>query len=288
MVKLLDSDITTREVLEWQGLHLFHCQISSCSQKLRIFLALKGIDWESHPVELRTGENFQPYFLGINPRGLLPVLVHNGAVHIESNDIIEYLEATFPEPPLIPAGFEDRVHELLQMENDLHLDLRTITFRFVFVEQQGLAKDPKLLDQYKMDDGKVNGIPDPRKSVEIAFWEQANSEEGITDESVRAAVANFRIALFELDEKLTSDKYVVGDQLSVVDIAWFIYCSRIEFAGYPLTGWHPNVSRWYTRLKARDEFAREVSPAPQLLHEVHRLQAKQAEEERSFQDIIGE
>ena len=173
------------------------------------------------------------------------------------------------------------------MENDLHLDLRTITFRFVFVEQEGLAKDPKLLDQYRIDGGKVNGVADSRKSVEIAFWEQANSEEGITDESVRAAVANFRTALFELDEKLTSDKYIVGNQLSVVDIAWFIYCSRIEFAGYPLTDWHPNVSRWYTRLKAREEFAREVSPAPQLLHEVHHLQAKQAEEERSFRDIIG-
>ena len=95
MVKLLDSDIATREVLEWQGLHLFHCQISSCSQKLRIFLALKGIDWESHPVELRTGENFQPYFLGINPRGLLPVLVLNGAVHIESTILLSIWKLLF-------------------------------------------------------------------------------------------------------------------------------------------------------------------------------------------------
>ena len=155
------------------------------------------------------------------------------------------------------------------------------------VRDEGLAKDPKLLDQYKTDDGMVNGAPDSRKSVEIAFWEQANSEQGITDESVRAAVANFRTALYELDEKLTSGKYIVGNQLSVVDIAWFIYCSRIEFAGYPLSDWHPNVSRWYTRLRAREEFAREVSPPPQLLHEVHHLQASQAAEDRSFRDIVG-
>ena len=37
----------------------------------------------------------QPWFLGINPRGLVPVLVHDGAVHIESNDIIQYLDKKY-------------------------------------------------------------------------------------------------------------------------------------------------------------------------------------------------
>ena len=74
----------------------------------------------------------QPWFLGINPRGLVPVLVHDGAVHIESNDIIQYLEQKFPTPRLIPAGHETEVAALLKHEDDLHLDLRTLSFRFVF------------------------------------------------------------------------------------------------------------------------------------------------------------
>ncbi len=98
MVQLLDNDIKTREVLDWKGVHVLHFMGSSCSQKLRIFLNLKGIKWESHLVDLFSNENFQPWFLGINPRGLVPVLVHNGAVHIESNDIIQYLEERFPAP----------------------------------------------------------------------------------------------------------------------------------------------------------------------------------------------
>ena len=68
MVQLVDSDIKTREVLAWKGVHVLHFMGSSCSQKLRIFLNLKGIKWESHLVELRTNENFRPWFLGINPR----------------------------------------------------------------------------------------------------------------------------------------------------------------------------------------------------------------------------
>ena len=104
MVQLIDSDIKTREVLDWKGVHVLHFMGSSCSQKLRVFLNLKGIPWESHHVDLIANENFRPWFLGINPRGLVPVLVHDGTVHIESNDIIAYLEKTFPQPPLVPEG----------------------------------------------------------------------------------------------------------------------------------------------------------------------------------------
>ena len=96
MVQLLDSDIKTREVLDWKGVHLIHYMGSSCSQKVRIFLNLKGIDWQSHTIDLLANENVEPWFLGINPRGLAPVLIHNGAVHIESNDIIQYLEKYSP------------------------------------------------------------------------------------------------------------------------------------------------------------------------------------------------
>src|ERR1700757_1532423 len=132
MVQLLDSDIKTREVLEWKGLHVLHFMGSSCSQKLRVYLNLKGIHWESHHIDLPANENFRPWFLGINPRGLVPVLVHDGTVHIESNDIITHLEKAFPIPPLIPPGHEDSVAKLLKHEDDLHLDLRTLSFRFVF------------------------------------------------------------------------------------------------------------------------------------------------------------
>ena len=51
MVQLVDADIKTREVLAWQGVHVFHFFLSSCSQKLRIFLNLKGVDWQPHPIE---------------------------------------------------------------------------------------------------------------------------------------------------------------------------------------------------------------------------------------------
>ena len=67
MVKLANEDIKTRDVLDWEGLHVFHFPFSSCSQKLRIFLNLKGVKWKSHLVDLMGNENLTEHFLGINP-----------------------------------------------------------------------------------------------------------------------------------------------------------------------------------------------------------------------------
>ena len=130
MVKLYSKDIKTKEVTEWKGLHLFHFSSSSCSQKARIVLNLKGVDWVSHPINLLKAENYSQWYLGINPRGLLPALIHDGDVHIESNDIVSYLDDRFETPKLIPAQQRESVLEQLNAENDLHLDLRTLTFGF--------------------------------------------------------------------------------------------------------------------------------------------------------------
>lgn len=54
--------------------------------------------------------------MGINPRGLLPVLVDDGSVTIESTDILEHIEARFPEPTLIPTDKSAESHEFLEAE----------------------------------------------------------------------------------------------------------------------------------------------------------------------------
>ena len=104
MVQLTDAEVTTWEVRGWRGVHLLHWHTSSCSEKMRIVLALKGVEWTGHLVNLATAENTTAWFQGINPRGLVPVLVLDGEVHIESNDILQLLEERYPEPELIPKG----------------------------------------------------------------------------------------------------------------------------------------------------------------------------------------
>ena len=204
MPQIDEKEIRTREVLSWKGLHLLHFAGSSCSQKTRIFLNLKGIEWVSHPVNLAAQKNYTPWFLGINPRGLVPVLVHDGRVIIESNDILDYLERTFPEPALIPAEAHEQILTLLREEDDLHLDLRALTMRFVFPEFL-VRKRSSALSTYARDEGAINGQPDPQKEIEIRFWKEM-AEHGITDAQATAAARNFRRHL----EQLAHEGAVLG------------------------------------------------------------------------------
>jgi glutathione S-transferase len=257
MVQLVDADIKTREVLTWKGVHVLHFVGSSCSQKLRIFLNLKGIPWQSHPIDLPGNENFRPWFLGINPRGLVPVLVHDGAVHIESNDILQYLEKKFPSPQLIPQGHENEVAALLTHEDDLHLDLRTLSFRFVFAPP-GPPKPAEALASYAANGtGTVQGAKDRDKEIQIEFW-QCAAKEGFTDERARASAQKFRAEFDALDRRLAKSPYMMGENLSVLDIAWFIYAFRLSLAGYPFARLHPHVAAWEEKLRARPELAKEI------------------------------
>ena len=260
-MQLRDEDIKTREVLDWQGIHLIHFFGSSCSQKARIFLNLKGIKWNSHHLNLAKHENYQPWFLGINPRGLVPVLVHDGAVHIESNDILTYLDDTFTHNQLIPKDNREQLISSLIEEDDLHLDIRTLTMRFVFPKFLA-QKKPKDIEAYETDEGTVAGERDPHKDVELKFWKDY-AQQGITDTQAQTAAHNFKTVLDRFDSQLKNSTYLTGEQITLLDIAWFIYVHRLTAATYPINEMHPNVYQWFLGLLAKPEFAKEVAtPTP--------------------------
>jgi maleylpyruvate isomerase len=82
---------------------------SGTSHRLRIALNLKGLDYETLPVNLRTGEHKAEPYLGLNPQGLVPALeTDDDGVLTQSPAIIEYLEERYPDPPLLPKALGDR------------------------------------------------------------------------------------------------------------------------------------------------------------------------------------
>ena len=83
-------------------LELHHNNVSVCAQKVRIVLAEKDVPWTSRHLSLAKGEHLTPEFKALNPRGVVPVLVHDGHVIVESSVICAYLDEVFPKPPLCP------------------------------------------------------------------------------------------------------------------------------------------------------------------------------------------
>ena len=85
-------------------LELYHNDMSTCSKKVRLVLAEKGLEWTPHDMDLRAGETrTDEYIRNINPNGVVPVLIVDGVPLIESTVIMEYLDDAYKEPRLRPA-----------------------------------------------------------------------------------------------------------------------------------------------------------------------------------------
>ena len=83
---------------------------SSAAFRLRIALNFKGVAYEPIAVSLPKMEHREPGYAVVNPQRLVPALVDGPLTLIQSVAVMEYLDETYPEPPLLPAGLTDRAY----------------------------------------------------------------------------------------------------------------------------------------------------------------------------------
>jgi maleylacetoacetate isomerase/maleylpyruvate isomerase len=82
---------------------------SMAAYRVRVALALKGLQAREIAIDLDAGGQFAPEFLAVNPEGAVPALVEPGRAPItQSMAILEYLEERYPDPPLLPADLHGR------------------------------------------------------------------------------------------------------------------------------------------------------------------------------------
>ena len=100
-------------------LRLFSYWRSSASHRVRIVLQLKGLDYEYVPVHLVAGggEQYSAAYRALNPQSRVPALETADGVLTQSMAIMEWLEETYPEPPLLPraAGERARARAMAQI-----------------------------------------------------------------------------------------------------------------------------------------------------------------------------
>ena len=111
---------------------------SVACQKVRLVLCEKGLEWESRQVDLFRSRQYDPDYLKLNPKGLLPTLMHDGRTVVESTLICEYLEDIFPEPRLIPKTAIERARMRLwskAVDEGLQEGIAEINFSAMFRER---------------------------------------------------------------------------------------------------------------------------------------------------------
>ena len=230
-------------------LELYHNDTSTCAQKVRVTLAEKSLEWKSHHLDLRAGDQQRPEYLKLNPRGVVPTLVDRGRAVRESNVIMEYLEDEYPDRPLRPADSFGRAQMRLWTKrlDEGHHDIATATL------SMGIA----FLHQY-LERGKeacqalIDKIPDPvrrerRRDV---------ITNGVEATEFRTAVTMWKRLLEDMEEALCAGPWLAGPAYSLADAAYTPYLTRLDHLN--LLGWldqRPKVRDWYARLRERPSYA---------------------------------
>lgn len=98
---------------------------SSAAYRVRIALNLKGLDWQSLPINLATGEQRSAEYLKHNPQGFVPALQTAGGLITQSLAIIEYLDECYPQPPLLPDSAIDRA-TVRSMAQQIAMDIHPL------------------------------------------------------------------------------------------------------------------------------------------------------------------
>ena len=89
--------------MEASRFKLYHHGSYVCAAKVRFAMDQKGIEWDGIYIDILKGEQFNPDYLKLNPKGIVPTLVHNDTVILDSTVICEYLDQIVPEDPMLPS-----------------------------------------------------------------------------------------------------------------------------------------------------------------------------------------
>lgn len=234
-------------------LYLHHGSTSVCSIKVRLALAEKALEWTGEVLNLQRGDQHRPEYAKLNPNEVVPTLVHDGRVLIESTLIIEYLDETFPEPPLMPADPYARAIARLWMKKiDDYLHASTSAITFATANRKVLLrKTPEALEAH------LASVPDP------AYRERQRLSitHGLAAPHVAQAVRNFDKYIGEMEAALALQPYLAGDGYSLAEAAATPYVNRAEMLGMDRlwVGRRPHVADWLSKVRARPSFDQAIT-----------------------------
>jgi len=236
------------------ALKIYHFNNSVCSEKVRMVLSEKGVsDWESVEVDLFTGEQFDPDYLKLNPKGVVPTLVDDKGLLTESTLIAEYLDDRFPDPPLKPTdAFEQAQMRLYSKACDegLHQGVAVLSYAAMFMERLRKMPEPALK-------AHLDRIVDlERRDRQVSIF-----EHGVEAPHVyRGAVAYEKI--FQKIDKVLGDgrPWLLGDRSTLAEINLAPYFARLEYINLLdiCTGDRPAAADWFKRIQARPSYQAEV------------------------------
>lgn len=231
-------------------LTLYHFWSSTCSRRIRICLAEKRIPWESHHIDIvHKRENTEPWYVAMNPNGVVPTLKHDDKVIIESNLILQYLDEVFPDIPLRPTAPHLIAEMRLWMER-----FESIIHRNVNIISYNKRHVPRMA-RYSEEEQReiIAKIPEPVKQAEMI----RRLENGVSEAEEKAAENNLSYCLDLIEAKLQDGPWLIDGTFSLADISVAPFIERFEANGLMnLVDFskRPKLGDWWTTFQARSSY----------------------------------
>ncbi len=189
---------------------------STCTRKVLMTFAEKGVTPDFTNVDLAKGEHKQPAHVAFQPFGQVPVLVDGDFVLYESRAIVRYLDAVLPGVALTPTDPKARA----RMEQWISVETSNFTPHAMKVIYQ----------------------------TTFAKWRGVEGDAAKIAEGRTATL----VALDVLSAALVDRPYLVGEQFTLADLAYMPYFQYLEQGGHgDLVESRPPVAAWWERIRAR-------------------------------------
>tara|TARA_Y100001970_G_scaffold241635_1_gene305357 strand:+ start:1159 stop:1797 length:639 start_codon:yes stop_codon:yes gene_type:complete len=193
-------------------------------RRVQMFLTEKNIDVEYVQVNVRNGENRESDYLNINPKSGVPALqLDNGNVISESMAICRYFDAIQPEPYLFGETPEEK--GLVEMWNRK-------------IEIEGMNPVGECL-RNSSEAFKDRAVPDPRITKQIPELAERGS-----------MLANRFLG--DINERLSKNKYVAGENFSMADINLYVFLDFASWVKVKPTDEHTDLLRWKDLIDTRE------------------------------------
>jgi glutathione S-transferase len=205
----------------------YDCSTAPNPRRARMFIAEKGLTIETRDISIAENQQQTPEFLAINPRATIPVLItESGAVLTENHGIAAYLEAAFPEPPLMGQTPDEKGAVMM--------------WNAIAEQQGGLPIAEALRNTNPAMEGRA--IPGPTNFEQIP----ALAERGLA-----------RVDLFYdlLEARLSESQYLATDNFTFADITCFIFVDFARVIRRRIPEGNTATLAWFKAIKSRPSAA---------------------------------
>ena len=230
------------------ALVLYNAPQSTCSQRVRYALHSKGVTFEEHKLDLFSGDQLKPDYLALNPNGVVPTLIHDGAVVTDSAVILEYLDEVLTGDSLVPEDPVERarMRAMLKFIDEVPAPaIRIPSYNLAFLpsfqrmsdeEFQALADSKPLRREFLLRMGRT-GFPQPEMDEALA--------------RLRRSVERLSAWLRE-----SGGPWIFGEWMCLADIAIMPVIVRMaDIRLNALWDGAPAVAEWLEAIEATEPFS---------------------------------